>query len=52
MGCYLSYGEVKETHRRFNVINLLDAFVMGTEDYIKECGDASKQYGDLKIIKF
>jgi len=51
-GCYLSDGEVIETHRRFNVINLLDAFIQGTQEYLKACGDNSRKYAAVNIIKF
>lgn len=50
-GCQISDGEIVETHRRFNVSNLLDCFILGTEDYIKQKGDSSELFGNIKIEK-
>ena len=49
-GGTMSNGDILEVHRRFNVINLLDGFIMGIEDYLKQCGDNSESYGTIKII--
>ena len=39
-GCRISDGELVDVHRRFNIENLLDAFLLGTKDYIMKYGDA------------
>lgn len=51
-GCMMSYNEITEVHRRFNIVNLLDAFLNGIKDYLEAYGDNSKRYGNVKIIKF
>lgn len=50
-GCQISNGQIVETHRRFNVSNILDSFILGTEDYINQKGDSSKLFGNIKIEK-
>ena len=50
-GCQISNGQIVETHRRFNVSNILDSFILGTEDYISQKGDSSKLFGNIKIEK-
>lgn len=40
-----------KVHRRFNVENLIKYFILGTEDYIEKCGDASDKYATINIIK-
>ena len=50
-GCSISDGEIKEVHRRFNIENLLDSFIIGIEDYLKQNGDNSDKYGTTEIIK-
>ena len=50
-GCRISGEEIVETHRRFNVVNLLDGFISGTEDYINQKGDNSELFGNIKIEK-
>lgn len=50
-GCQLSDGEIIETHRIFNVVNLLECFISGTEDYIDQNGDNSDSLGIIKIQK-
>lgn len=51
-GCSMSNDIITEVHRRFNVEKLIKHFILGTEDYIKECGDNSKNYATINIIKF
>lgn len=48
-GCQISDGEIVETHRRFNVVNLLNCFILGTEEYINQIGDNSEIAGNIKI---
>lgn len=50
-GCLISGGKIVETNRRFNVINLLNCFIFGTEDYINQKGESSELTGTIKIEK-
>lgn len=43
-------GKIEEVHRRFNVINLIEAFIDGMEEYIKAYGDTSNEYATMGII--
>ena len=49
-GCSMSNNIITEVHRRINIENLLDSFILGIEDYLKKCGDNSNLYGTVKII--
>ena len=49
-GCSMCDGEIEEVHRRFNVINLIEAFIDGMEEYIKAYGDTSNEYATMGII--
>ena len=49
-GCSMSNNIITEVHRRFNIENLLESFILGIEDYLEECGDNSNSYGTVKII--
>ncbi len=50
-GCSMSNGTVTEVHRRFNVENLINCFIFGTNDYIQKCSDKSDKYGNVNISK-
>lgn len=50
-GVLESDGEIVEVHKRINIENLLEYFKRGINDYIKENGDSSNEYGTIKIIK-
>ena len=49
--CLISGGKIVKTNRRFNVINLLNCFIFGTEDYINHKGEISELTGTIKIEK-
>ena len=50
-GCQMSNGDLTETYRRINIVNLIDSFIFGTEDYINQKGDNSEMVGNIKIKK-
>lgn len=51
-GASFSYGELKETSRRINLIKLIEYIVMGAEKFLEQYNNDNNKYGTIKIIKF
>ena len=51
-GASFSYGELKETSRRINLIKLIEYIVMGAEKFLEQYNNDNNKYGTIQIIKF
>lgn len=51
LGVQISNDEIVETHIRFNIVNLLNCFIFGIEDYINQKGECLETTGNIRIYK-